>query len=198
MTKRKISSIDHSSEEQDKVTQTQSVVIDASTAPAIEGDEEDIKLPVNIKETIKNNVAELKELLKEEPEFCVELIDTIVNVDRFILPASVVEMVFKHYNDVISQCRKENKAWPIKIIKVQHIADLLSHLVSGYQKLIFDVIGTNEADETYRKCHELGVLSRIEIGTQFNPDIDYYITRQPGYEEAMLFGDDRFPADADL
>jgi hypothetical protein len=143
--------------------------------------EEYVVLPKNIKEEIKNNVAELKELLKDDSEFCISLIKSIVNVGKYMLPQGIDYMVFDHYDDIIKQCTKEYKSWPIQVTQVRSIASSLAYLVSGYNKLIFDALKDCEPYDMQKKCEDLGELCRIEIGVQFNPKVDYHYELDPEY-----------------
>ena len=63
-----------------------------------------LALPDNIKEVICKNVAELKELLKDDNEFAEKLIWHICNLCQYILPESVISLVWEHYKCILGQC----------------------------------------------------------------------------------------------
>ena len=130
-------------------------------------------LPENIKEEIKTNVIQLKELLKNDKEFAENLIWMSVHAGQYILPDYIASSVYKHYNDIIEQCKKEYQAWPGEINKVRDIAYTLSCLASGYNQSIFDAAKIINQDYSYNECEALGKLVKIEIGYQFNPEINY-------------------------
>jgi hypothetical protein len=133
-----------------------------------------LTLPDNIKEEIRKNVAELKELLKDDKEFAENLIFNICNVGWYILPQTVTGMVCDHYKEIINQCRKELKSYPMHVNKIHDIAGFLAHVAIGQQVLIYDDWKATKTDYTYSDCKSLGDLAISEINMQYNPDFIYH------------------------
>jgi len=75
-----------------------------------EGDQQ-IALPDNIKLEIKNVVAELKELLKDDQNFAEELIWAVSNVGNLMYAYNVREGVYLHYEKIINECKESHKPW---------------------------------------------------------------------------------------
>jgi len=136
-------------------------------------DSKELVLPENIKEEIKKGVAELKELLKDDQEFLQNLVWKIVNGGKYLQLNYIADSVYHHYTNVIEQCQKEYKAWPIEINKIRDIVYKLSSIATGYNELIFDVLKTVNPEYTSDDCKALGDIARKEIGSQFNPEINY-------------------------
>lgn len=136
----------------------------------------EINLPENIKEEIRKNVTELKDILKEDSEYAESLIHLVSNVYQGKYPPQgIADVVYTHYSDVVKKCQEQYKPFPIEITKLYNIIDLLTHLVSGQDKLIYDEFknSNDDYDTIKTKIDILAELCSKEVCFQFNPEILY-------------------------
>lgn len=138
-------------------------------------EKENKSLPENIKEEIRKNVAELKEILKYDSKFAESLIHlvSIIYQGKYP-PQGIADVVYTHYSDIVKKCQQEYKPFPIEVNKLYNIIDLLTHLVSGQDKLIYDEIKENSDYDTINdEINNLAELCAKEVCFQFNPETLY-------------------------
>lgn len=92
-----------------------------------------ITLPDNIKEEIRNNAAQLKELLKDEKEFLIKLVIGI----NSLYPDFVRNSIFEHYDSVIQESKKQYKPWPKIIDEVDKLTYSLYSLLEVENQLFW-------------------------------------------------------------
>lgn len=132
----------------------------------------EINLPENIKEEIRKNITELKEILKDDKEFANAIIWSM-----FYCPAPyrVSDNIYGHYSDIVKKCQEEHKPIPEEIHQLYKIVSFLAYLAVGQSEKLYDIINdTNDnVDIITNKIEALGKLCLQEIGFQFDPNINY-------------------------
>lgn len=130
-------------------------------------------LSEEIKEAIRTNVAELKELLKDDQETLIKVIERVVN--DIASSQDIDYLVRCHYSEVIEQCEKEKEAWPEEVKNARNAAADLYFMSRARSNLTAkQVKEMNPPDEEeYSVIKQIGKLCQEEIGREFNPDVDY-------------------------